>query len=62
MEYSLYFIRKRKLRWLYRKEERNQFETLRELFSKEVRIFYDKAITCHDGKWIMFNIPDRSKI
>lgn len=40
------------------KEERDQFEAQRALFSEEVQMLYDNATTYHDGKWIMFELKD----
>lgn len=40
------------------KGERDKFEMQRELFSLEVQMLYDEAITYHDGKWIMFELKN----
>lgn len=42
------------------RDERLQFETDRENYSKEVQKRYDEARTYHDGKWMMFEPVDTS--
>lgn len=40
--------------------ERGKFEAVRQDFSLEVQRIYDQAETYRDGKWVMFDIKDRS--
>ena len=42
------------------RDERLQFESDRENYSKEVQKRYDEARTYHDGKWMMFEPVDTS--
>lgn len=45
---------------IFGKNEREQFELTREVFSKDIQDIYDKATTYHDGKWIMIEVLDNS--
>jgi hypothetical protein len=40
------------------KDERVKFEVAREYFRAKVVSEYEAAETYHDGKWIMFALPD----
>lgn len=42
------------------KNEQAKFEMERALFSGEVQEEYDKAVTYHDGKWLLFELKDTS--
>jgi hypothetical protein len=44
---------------IYGKDERIKFEMGRAAFSTKVVLEYDNAKTYHDGKWIMFSLPDQ---
>ena len=41
------------------KDERGKFESTLPAFSSKVVKEYEAAHTYHDGKWIMFNLPDK---
>jgi len=43
---------------IYGKHERKKFEARQAEFSDKVVSEYRNATTYHDGKWIMFNLPD----
>ncbi len=45
---------------VFGKDERSEFETEKENYSREVREIYDNAHTYRDGKWIMFEPTDTS--
>ena len=42
------------------KDERTKFESMREMFSNVAQKIYDETTTCHDGKWLMFELKDTS--
>ena len=42
------------------KDERNKFESMREMFSNAAQKIYDETTTFHDGKWLMFELKDTS--
>ncbi|GHV82683.1 hypothetical protein AGMMS50212_00230 [Spirochaetia bacterium] len=41
------------------KDEREKFESTLPTFNSKVVKEYESARTYHDGKWIMFNLPDQ---
>jgi hypothetical protein len=43
---------------IYGKDERSKFEAQQANFSSKVVSEYNSATTYHDGKWIMFHLPD----
>ncbi|MDR1263408.1 MAG: DUF3788 domain-containing protein [Oscillospiraceae bacterium] len=43
---------------IYGKDERAKFEAAKADFSEKVIAEYEAAKTYHDGKWIMFQLPD----
>lgn len=45
---------------IFGKEERAKVEANRESYSPQVQKIYDEAKTYHDGKWVMFELKDRS--
>lgn len=45
---------------IFGKNEREKFEVNRKAFSDAAQSIYDKAITYHDGKWMMFELTDIS--
>lgn len=45
---------------IFGKEERAKVEGNRESYSPHVQKIYDEAKTYHDGKWVMFEVKDRS--
>ncbi|QHI72705.1 DUF3788 domain-containing protein [Aminipila terrae] len=42
------------------RDERAKFEEDRRNYSAEVQKLYDEATTYHDGKWLMFELKDKS--
>ena len=47
---------------IYGKDEREKFEARQANFSNKVVSEYHNAKTYHDGKWIMFNLPDEDVV
>ena len=45
---------------IFGKDEREKFEANRKSYSLQVQNIYDEAKTYHDGKWVMFELTDRS--
>lgn len=47
---------------IFGKNERAEFEKRRHEFSHAIQNVYDSAQTFHDGKWMMFEIFDRTHL
>ena len=45
---------------IYGKDERGKFEANLAAFSNDVSSEYEKAHTYHDGKWIMYYLPNEN--
>ena len=45
---------------IYGKDEQSKFEANLSAFSDDVSAEYEKAHTYHDGKWIMYYLPNKN--
>jgi hypothetical protein len=45
---------------IFGKQEREKFEANKEDYSAQIQRVYDESTTYHDGKWMMFQLEDRT--
>lgn len=45
---------------IFGKQEREKFEANKEDYSAQIQRVYDESTTYHDGKWMIFQLEDRS--